>query len=244
VNAIIIGATSGIGRELAKQMSALGYSLGLTGRREHLLDSLAEELATPCFKAVMDVADLTSTVEQFDELVERMETVDIVIISAGFGSVDLSAPLSDELDTVAVNVAGFTAIANRAYQYFSQTGQGQIVAISSVAAIKGGVLPSYNASKAYVKNYLEGLACRAYAQNKAITITEIRPGFVDTAMAKGEGIFWMTPLPKAAKQILSAIKRKKRVAYISKRWLLIGLLLNVLPFSWYLKLTVRRSAQA
>ena len=65
-------------------------------------------------------------------------------------------------------------------------------------------------------------------------VTDIRPGFVDTAMATGDGIFWLVPLEKAAQQIFSAIKRKKRVAYISKRWSLIAFVLKILP-AWLLK---------
>ena len=66
-------------------------------------------------------------------------------------------------------------------------------------------------------------------KSNKVFITDVRPGFVDTAMALGDGIFWMVPLDKAVKQIYKAIKNKKRVVYISKRWKLIALVLKMAP---------------
>ena len=96
--------------------------------------------------------------------------------------------------------------------------------------------PAYNASKAYQIHYLEGLRQKARRLKLPITITDIRPGFVDTDMAKGEGKFWVVPKEKAARQIYSHIKRKSDIAYISKRWRLIALLLKSLPHNIYRRL--------
>ena len=115
-------------------------------------------------------------------------------------------------------------------KHFVKQGSGHLVGISSVASIRGGrSAPAYNASKAYQSNYLEGLRQKAKKMGAKITITEIIPGFVDTAMAKGEGIFWSAPPKKAATQIFSAIYRKKSRAYITKRWRIIAWLLKLLP---------------
>jgi len=237
VKAIIIGATSGIGRELAKQMSNDGYVVGITGRRSNLLDSLEQELPSKCYKSEIDLINVTESAKAFKQLIEKMGGVDLVVINSGTGSIDPQFPISDELETVAVNVTGFTTIANIAYHYFSTRCEGHIVGISSIAAIRGGPIAAYNASKAYVSSYLEGLSCRAYSQGKNIHITDIRPGFVDTAMAQGEGIFWIAPVEKAAKQIFAAIKKKRKVVYVTKRWRLIGLLISWLPFKLYRKIS-------
>ena len=236
MKAVIIGATSGIGRELARQMSSVGYIVGITGRRSNLLDSLEKELASKCFKSTMDLINIPESVRAFEELLSEMGDVEIIVINSGTGSINPEFPLSDELETVAVNVTGFTAMANIAYHYFSGKKGGHIVGISSISAIRGGPVATYNASKAYVSNYLEGLSCRAQCQEKNICVTDIRPGFVDTGMAKGEGIFWKAPVEKAVKQILSAIRSKRRIAYITKRWWLVGLLLSCLPFRLYRKI--------
>ena len=236
MNVIIIGATSGIGRELAKQMSAKGVIVGITGRRAERLDSLEAELPSPCYKSTMDLAAIDDARLQFDQLLDKMEDVDIVVINAGIGYLDERFRLDNELATVDVNVRGFTAIANRAFHYFTERGTGHIVGLSSVAAIKGGRAAAYNASKAYVSSYLEGLSCQAHYRHLPISITDIRPGFVDTAMAQGEGIFWKAPVEKAAQQIIQGIEKKRRLLYVTKRWRIIGWLLSVLPFSIYVKI--------
>ncbi|MBU3713914.1 MAG: hypothetical protein FGM46_03100 [Ferruginibacter sp.] len=70
-----------------------------------------------------------------------------------------------------------------------------------------------------------------YKFNFPIYVTDVRPGFVDTAMAKGDGLFWVTPVEKAAKQIYRAIQQREKVVYISKRWRLIGYILKYFPYS-------------
>jgi short-subunit dehydrogenase len=99
-----------------------------------------------------------------------------------------------------------------------------------------GIAPAYNASKAYQINYTEGLRKKAAKLSYPIHITDIRPGFVDTAMAKGEGLFWVTPLQKAVQQIYRAIFRKRKVVYISRRWRYVAMLLRIMPASIYCKM--------
>jgi len=235
MKAIIIGATSGIGRELAKQMSDYGYIVGITGRRSELLVSLEEELSHKCFKLTMDLTDISESVKGLHTLLGDMGDVNVVVINAGTGNVDPAFPLSGELETVAVNVAGFTAMANVAYHYFADKGEGHIVGTSSIMALRGGPCTSYNASKAYISSYLEGIYCRSCLEGHNIFVTDVRPGFVDTGMAQGDGIFWMASVEKAAKQIFNAIQAKRRIVYITKRWKLIGFILSRMPFRLYLK---------
>ncbi|AOT10206.1 hypothetical protein S4054249_07750 [Pseudoalteromonas luteoviolacea] len=242
--AIIIGATSGIGRALAIHMSQQGYILGLTGRRKELLFSLQQSISSEAFACVMDISKPHDAAEKFEQLLDKMQGVDIVLINAGMGSCEPEFPLHGELDTIAVNASGFTAIANTAYHYFAKQGQGHIAATSSIMALRGGPCPSYNATKAYMSNYLEGLYCRAYKAGLNINITDIRPGFVDTHMAKGDGIFWLAPVEKAALQILRAIEQKKRVVYITKRWGLIAILMQVLPFKAFVRLMLGKRGKS
>lgn len=236
MQAIIIGATSGIGRELAKQMSSLGYTVGITGRRTELLESLAQELFGRCFVAPMDLCNIEQSVIALEALIAQMGNVDVIVLNAGVGSNDANFPLADELATLAVNVNGFTAMANVAAHYFAKQGAGHIVGISSVAAVRGGPITVYNASKAYVSHYLEGLRCRFYRTQPGIFVTDIRPGFVATAMAKGEGLFWVASVERAALQIVRAIQQKRSIAYVTKRWWLIALILRLIPFGLYCRL--------
>ncbi len=127
-------------------------------------------------------------------------------------------------------MSGFAALVNVAMRHFMEKGSGHLVGISSIAALRGGrESPAYNASKAFDSNYLEGLQQKVRKSGLPITITDIKPGFVNTAMAKGDGIFWAAEPEKAARQIFRTIKRRKRHAYITRRWVLIAWLIKLLP---------------
>lgn len=231
--AIIIGASSGIGRELALQLSSKGYRLCITARRKELLEELLTSLEQDSFLCEMDVSDTTEAIKKFNTITHKMGVVDLVVINAGTGFIDTEMPWDNDKKTIEVNVNGFTAIANTAFHYLCQQGHGQIAGVSSIAAIRGGAAAAYNASKAYISSYLEGLRAKAVKENIPLTITDIRPGFVDTNMAQGEGLFWVAPPQKAARQILSAIESKKKLAYITKRWRIIACLLKILPDAIY-----------
>ena len=142
-----------------------------------------------------------------------------------------------ENSTNQLNVIAFTEIVGWAFNYFEKQGKGHLVAISSIAGLRGSrMAPAYNASKAYQINYLEGLRQKAMNSKKQIYVTDIRPGFVDTEMAKGDGQFWVSTKEKAAKQIYGLIKNKKNIGYVSKRWRLISLILKIMPNGMYKKL--------
>ena len=233
--AIIIGATSGIGKELAKLLSIEGYSLGISGRRLHLLEELKTELSTHTYIQDMDVSD-SNSIKGLQNLIAAMNGVDLIIISAGTGSVDPDLPWDKEKETIETNVLGFAAMANVAYHHFNQKGSGHLVGISSIAAIRGGDAPAYGASKAFVSNYLQSLRYVISKSKASITVTDIQPGFVDTAMAKAPNLFWVASPQKAAIQIYETIKKKKKHAYITKRWRLIGWALKLMPDFIYEKI--------
>ena len=231
--AIIVGATSGIGNELAKILIEKEYKLGITGRRkgelEKLKESKPEKISISSFDCTKE-----SNAEKLTELVQEMGGLDLLILSSGTGDLNEHLDFTIEHSTNKLNVIAFTEIVDWTFNYFEKQGKGHLVAISSVAGIRGSSLaPAYNASKAYQINYLEGLNQKATKTQKPIYITDIRPGFVDTAMAKGEGQFWVASKEKAAKQIFGYIKKKKSVGYVSKRWRLIAILLKVIPNGIY-----------
>jgi short-subunit dehydrogenase len=135
-----------------------------------------------------------------------------------------------EKETIDTNVTGFTAMTMASYYYFLKQKKGHLVGISSVAALApNSDSPAYSASKAFVSNYLQGLTIHAYKSKLPISITDIRPGFVDTKMAQGEGVFWKASKDVAAFQIYQAIKKKKSIAYVTKRWRLIAWILKCIP---------------
>lgn len=229
--AIIIGATSGIGKSLCEMLIRQGYVVGITGRRVDLLQSIQEQHPDKVFYQPMDVQDLSTLVTKCDQLVDQLGGLDLLMISSGIGIINKELSFDVENNTIRTNVQGFTAVADWGMTYFKKQGFGHLVNISSVAGIRGnGDAPAYFASKAFQINYLEGLRLNAYKAGLNIYVTDVRPGFVDTAMALGDGLFWVAPVEKAAKQIFSAIQRKKKVVYISKRWASIGYALKVIPY--------------
>ena len=152
------------------------------------------------------------------------------MLNAGTGNLNPELDWMKEQQTLDVNVYGFCALAGEVYKFFAKQGKGHLVGISSIGALRGNSLaPAYNASKAFMSNYLEGLRKKAFQANIPIIITDIKPGFVDTDMAKGQGKFWVATPQKAAEQIYSAINKQKKHAYITHRWRLIGWVLKLMP---------------
>ncbi len=235
--AIIIGSSSGIGRALAKVLAAEGFCLGLAARRTDLLEELGQELNTPTHIRVIDLAKQAQAMLNLNGLIEAMNGVDLIIISSGTGYLNDGLEWEKEKETIDVNVSGFTALVNVSLHYFLKKGEGTLAAISSIAAIRGSAIaPSYNASKSFVSNYLEGIRCKIKKLKTNINIIDIQPGFVATDMAKGEGLFWVASPEKAAWQIYRNIKRGKEKAYVTKRWALIAWVLRFIPDWLYHKL--------
>lgn len=227
---IIIGATSGIGRELANIFSSQGYEVGILGRREILLAEVVKELPGKSYARQIDVAIPIEAIEKLNKLIEDMGGVDVIVISAGVGYINADLDWTKEEKTISTNVLGFTAMCNAAMKFFLKQGAGHLVGISSIAAIRGNSgAPAYAASKAFVSNYLEGLRFWTYKKKLPITVTEIQPGLIDTAMAKGDGLFWVAATNKAARQIYQAILKKRSHVYITRRWRFIAWLMKGLP---------------
>lgn len=235
--AIVFGATSGIGKALTECLIKDKYQVAITGRRLEKLEALKKEYPDQILVKQNDIQNVEELEKIFNEIVKEFETIDVIIQSSGVGFVNSKLVWNKESETIQTNVVGVTKLYDLAYNLFRKQEYGHLVGISSIASLRGNrAAPAYFASKAYQKAYLESLYIKTKSiKSKRVFITDIRPGFVDTAMALGDGIFWMVPLEKATKQIYSAIKRKKRVAYISKRWRLIAWVLKLVP-SWMLKM--------
>lgn len=230
---IIVGATTGIGYELAILYAQKNWLVGATGRSKDLLQNLQqqfpENIVTECF----DVTG-SENIESIKNLSQQLGGLDLLVYNSGYGEV--SQELNWEIDklTTLTNVNGFIEIVNYAFNYFMVEGQGHIAATSSIAAIRGGShAPAYNASKAFISTYMEGLYIKAAKLKLPLYVTDIQPGFVKTAMAKGDGQFWVAPAAKAASQIYKGIANKKRKIYVTKRWRVIATLMKIIPIGIY-----------
>jgi len=239
--AIVIGATSGMGRAVAKLLAKDGYILGLASRRLHLLQSLQEEIATESYIKQIDVTDHEKTIESLQELIGEMGGLDLILISISSYSELKNKKLafSSEKKTIDVDLIGFWVVAKTALDFFENQGFGHLAGISSMSGLRGTAYnPAYSGAKAFVSRYLEGVRNKMLQNNIPIYVTDIVPSWVDvehTTFSQLPGTYWVTPLDKAAKQIFDAIKAKKKVAYISKRQIIIAALLKIVPdfiFNW------------
>jgi short-subunit dehydrogenase len=235
--AVIIGASSGIGEALAHELNRAGWRLGLLARRLERLEALRETLAPGTVVRGLDVTQLDAAAA-LEHVLEELGGADMVIISAGTGHNNPDLRWDLDVDTVTVNVLGFMAVAQVATRHFLSRGRGHLVGISSIAALRGNRAAAYAASKAFQSVYLDGLRELVRKSGHPIVVTEVQPGAVDTAMLKPD-----RPLPavarrllvaspaKAARQIIRAIQKRRKHAYITRRYALVAFILRLLPRS-------------
>lgn len=227
--AIVIGASSGIGRALAKKLAAEGYELGVTARRVEMLDSLQTEIGKKIEIRHMDLLQPKAAIVILEQLIRDLGALDLIIINSGVNHYSVQMEWPEDYQTATVNVTGFLAMANVAARYFKARKQGHLVGISSIAGTRGsGRAPVYCATKSFVSTYLEGL--RHILAPLGIHITDIRPGLIDTEMMKKSNLKrGMVSAEVAADGIFTAIIHKKRVAYVPGWWVWIAALVWLVP---------------
>lgn len=226
--AIIVGASSGIGLEVAKLLLAEGWQLGIAARREEQLLALKSTAPERIEAMTIDVTQ-TDAGERLLTLVERLGGMDLYFHSSGIGKQNRTLETDIELRTMETNALGFTRMIDIAYRYFARQGKGHIAAITSIACTKGlGPAPAYSATKALQATYLQALEQQARQRHLDIRITDIRPGFVDTDLLSGTFRYPMMLRPDAvARDIVNSIRKGRHVRIIDARY-------RVLTFFWRL----------
>lgn len=234
MNILIIGGTSGIGKSLYDKYVVKNNRIAVIGRRSDLLEKLYRE--NPC-NTIIAKADVTIQSE-IDKAIEyickELDNIDLAIVCSGIGNINSSLEFAIEQPTIDTNITGWTFCIDKLYNIFNNQGYGHLVAITSVGGLRGEPMsPAYSASKAYQINYIEALQKKAFKDSSKIVVTDVRPGLVDTAMAKGEGLFWVMPVEKVTQQIYNAIQKKKSKVYVTKRWHILAIINKILPFCLY-----------
>ena len=228
--AIIVGASSGMGLEVAKLLLAEGYTLGVAARREDRLLALKQEAPDRVEVAAIDVT-AEDAAARLRELIDRLGGMDLYFHASGIGKQNRTLAEDIELNTVNTNGMGFARMIGEAYRYFAERGEGHIVAITSIAGTKGlGPAPSYSATKAFQNNYLQALEQQANARNLKIRFTDIRPGFVDTDLLKGDFHYPMMLKPQTvARDIVKAIHNKRHIKVIDWKYAILTALWRRIP---------------
>lgn len=234
MNIIVIGATSGIGKALFEKYVKEENRLGIIGRRTQLLDELKHQYPSKTHTATADITKQDEVEQAISSLQKKLGSIDLAFVCSGMGDLNPSLDYNVERPTIDTNVIGWTFVVDMLYNLFEQQGHGHLVAITSAGGLRGEPMaPAYSATKAYQINYMEALRKKAYKAGGKITVTDVRPGLVDTAMAKGEGLFWVMPVEKVARQIYTAIRNKNSKIYVTKRWHLLAAINKNLPFKLY-----------
>ena len=236
---IIIGATSGIGREVAKLYIAQGWQVGVAGRRAEELESLRKEAPEQVSTQVLDVT-LEDAPYRLQSLIDKVGGMDLFLLSSGIGKQNPTLTPDIELKTAATNVEGFIRLTTAAYHYFEKQGYGHIAAISSIAGVKGlGIAPAYSATKRFQNTYLDALDQLSRMNGLNIRFTDIRPGFVATPLLKDDNYPLLMKAPQVAACIVKAISKKKRIVVIDWRYRILVFFWKLIPHWIWVRLKVK-----
>lgn len=232
--AIIMGASSGMGLEVAKLLLADGWRIGIAARRLSVLNTMKDENSE-----MVEVAQIDITKEEAPDrlldLVERVGGVDLYLHASGIGKQNADLDAEIEMKTVETNATGFTRMVDAVFRHMANNGGGHIAVISSIAGTKGlGPAPSYSATKAFQNTYIEALEQLSVSRQLGITFTDIRPGFVDTALLADGGHYPMLMRPeRVARSIVKAVYARRHVKVIDFRYRALVFFWRLIPrFVW------------
>ena len=228
--AMVMGASSGIGMEVAKLLLADGWIIGVAARRTDLLEQLKD---TAPERVVMETIDVNAdgAEDMLLSLIVTLGGMDLFFYAPGIGWQNPTLEPDKENNTVTTNALGFTRMVGTAFRYMATHGGGHIAAVTSIAGTKGlGPAPAYSATKAFQNTYLQALEQQANARKLNIRFTDLRPGFVDTALL-GDGNRYPMLLRKedVAYEMVEAIRHHKHIWVIDWRWRILTALWRRIP---------------
>lgn len=227
--AIVMGASSGIGNEVARLLLARGWTLGVAARRTAPLEQLAREWPGQVTVAAIDVT-AGDAAPRLLRLIGSLGGMDLYLHVAGVGWQNITLEAGKELATVETNALGFARLVGEAYRYFAQAGGGHIAVVSSVAGTKGlGAAPAYSATKAFDSVYVQALEQQARMRGLAIRFTDIRPGFVKTDLLGGHPYPMLMDKRRVARLIVQAVASRRHTAVIDTRWRVLTALWRRVP---------------
>lgn len=236
---IIVGATSGIGMAVAQLFIEAGWKVGIAGRREDKLREVAAINPSQVVSRVIDICQEDAG-EHLLDMIQQMGGLDYYFHASGIGKQNSSLGLPIEIATVETNATGFVRMVDTVFNYFKENGGGHIGVISSIAGTKGlGSAPAYSATKRFNNTYIQCLAQLAHMQKYPITFTDIKPGFVDTAILNSERNYPMKmQVPEVAHSIFKALINKKRKKIIDWRFAFLVFFWKCIPDALWEKLRI------
>jgi short-subunit dehydrogenase len=239
--AVIIGASSGIGAELARRLAQQGTRTALVARREENLAALQREIGVE--RALVYPHDVTNYGEipaLFQQICRDLGGLDLIVYASGAMPRIEPTEYSFEKDLLAVEVCFLGAVAwlNCAAERFAQAGCGTIVGISSVAGDRGRRgYPAYGAAKAALTTFLESLRNRLC--RLGVRVITIKPGPIATEMTEGlTGLPLMIPVEKAVEMMMQALEGGSREVYVPGIWKPIMAIIRRIPSPLFRKMKI------
>lgn len=235
--AIIVGATSGIGKEVAILLEKKGWKVGIAGRRFEPLSELRHEHAGIEEIEVIDITKPDAP-QLLLKLIEKLGGIDLYFHSSGIGYQNPSLDMEKECATVHTNAYGFTQMIITAFNHFLSHPEKKchLAAISSIAGTKGlGAAPAYSSTKRYINHYLQCLRQLCSIRRIShIRIHDIRPGFVKTPLLTDGGRYPMQlDVKDVAEKIVKGIENNKSVITIDWKYRILVAFWRLIPnFIW------------
>ena len=240
--AIVMGATSGIGYEVALALARQGWRVGVAGRREDILKKMVEETAGIVAYEVIDVTVPQAT-DALHRLIGKMGGMGLYFHSSGIGYQNTDLEADKELRTIETNCLGMARLVGEAFRYFEQhpETEGQIAVISSIARTRGlGAAPAYSASKRFTSHYMESLCqLKRIKGLRHLHLTDIRPGFVRTPLIEGSHFPMQLDARRVAAIIVAAIRRRQAVVTINWLYRLLVFFWQMIPRWLWVRMKVR-----
>lgn len=236
---LITGASSGIGKQLAKQLAIENCRLVISARRENLLEELNQTLTqynNQIFSVKCDVADKNDVAETHQKILDRFGIIDIAILNAGVAIQEdvLNFNSQNAEKTFGANFFGMVYWIEKLLPEFLSRKDGCIVGVSSLADNRGySKSGSYCASKAAASIYLEGL--RLELKKYGIKVITVKPGFVKSEMTDANKFYmpFLMETDEAAKVIINGIKKEKRIIQFPWQTILLSKLVGMVPGKIY-----------
>lgn len=241
-SAIVMGATSGIGREVALALVRQGWRVGVAGRREDILKKMVDETAGIVAYEVIDVTVPQAT-DALHRLIGKMGGMGLYFHSSGIGYQNTALDADKELRTIETNCLGMARLVGAVFRYFEQhpETEGQIAVISSIARTRGlGAAPAYSASKRFTSHYIESLCqLKRIKGLRHLHLTDIRPGFVRTPLIEGSHFPMQLDARRVAAIIVAAIRRHQAVVTINWLYRLLVFFWQLIPRWLWVRMKVR-----
>ncbi|HTR96505.1 MAG TPA: SDR family NAD(P)-dependent oxidoreductase [Candidatus Acidoferrales bacterium] len=235
-HAIVVGASSGIGAAIARELAASGAAVALLGRRADELERVAAPLRAsaraPIVTVVHDVTAVDTVPALFERLVGELGGLDLLVYAAGQQVMAEEGvwDFARDLTMLDVNAAGAIVWTSVAAARFEARRAGTILGLSSIAGERGRrTMPGYTTSKAALTTWLEALRNRV--SRSGVNVVTIKPGYVDTALTRDLAFKPMMISAGRAAAIALATARRggSPSAFVPARWWLVAMMLRHLP---------------